>query len=258
MTKLIWDDPGTRLYESGVDRGVLYPRDGPGVVWNGLVSINETPSGAESSVQFIDGRKYRVEKTQEGFQATIEAFSYPREFEEYDGISNLYTAQHRESFNFSYRSLIGNDVDNIEHGYKIHLVYNALATPSSKQYATLAADIEPSTMAWDISTSPEFIPGFKPAAHIVISSVSAYPWVLQPLEDILYGTETSQPRFPTTEEILELFENGAILKIIDHGDGTWTAIGPDEVIQMLDPTTFEISWPSAVYLDSETYKISSL
>lgn len=257
MTKLSWGDPGKRFFEAGVDHGVLYPRVGPGVAWNGLIAVEEAPSGGEADIYYMDGQKYQKRRRREGFEATITAFTYPEEFEEYDGYSDTHLSQQRrKSFNFSYQTRVGNDLVGAELGYQIHLVYNALATPSSKAYKTTDGGIDPTKFSWNISTTPEFFPQGA-GAHLIVASLSAYPTALQPLEDMLYGTSDTASHFPTSEELFDIFENAALLKIIDHGDGSWTAIGPDEWIQMLDSTSFAITTPSAYFISDDTYKISS-
>lgn len=258
MTRISWGDSGTRFFEAGVDRGVLYLSDNSGVVWNGLRSVKEAPSGAEISIKYIDGEPYNSGRAQEGFAATIEAYTYPQEFEEYDGLSDLVTGQVRKAFNFSYRTLVGNDVDGLDAGYKIHIVYNALAKPSGAAYATQDDGNEATAFSWDISTTPIRVADGRHSSHVVIDTRVAYPGTIQQLEDVLYGSDGLDSMLPSIDDILAIFENNAILKITDNGDGTWTAEGPDSAISMLDDKTFEITWPSAVYIDTELYQISSL
>lgn len=205
----------------------------------------------------MDGRKYQKRRQRESFMATLTAFTYPMEFEEYDGYSDSHmTQQRRKKFNLSYQTRVGNDLQGMDLGYQIHLVFNALATPSDKAYKTVDSGIDPTKFSWQISTTPEVFPESS-GAHLIVSSLSAYPGALTPLEEMLYGTVDTTPRFPTAEELFDIFENAALLKIIDHGDGTWTAIGPDEWIQMLDSTSFAITTPSAHYTSEDTYRISS-
>ena len=249
MTKLSWHESGKHFYEAGVDQGAFYPENAPAVSWNGLVSVKETPSGDTKSIVYIDGLRYQNQLSLGSFAASIEAYTYPNEFDEYKG-----------PFGFCYRTQIGNDLDGTDYGYKLHLVYNALATPTAKEYSSINDSSEAIAFSWDISTTPVPLIGSRPTAHIVVES-PAYSWVFSDLEDILYGTELTEPRFPSIDEVIQLFENDSILKITDNGDGTWTAesrSGFDNIIQMLDTTTFQISWPSAVFIDSESYTISSL
>jgi len=254
MTRLIWNESGSRYYETGVDRGVFYPPGKTGVPWNGLVSVREAPSGSGKSERYFDGEKYYVESTADSFSGTIEAFTYPEAFEPYDGMDDRHLAHQRsrKPFNLSYRTMNGDDV------YSLHLAYNVLVEPTARPYTSQAEDVEPITFSWDFTTLPVHVPGAKPTAHIIMLTRISYSWTLKDLEDVLYGKEGEDARFPTPQEVMELVESNAVVRIVDHGDGTWSAIGPDDVIQMLDDTTFQIDWPSAVYLDEDTYRISSL
>lgn len=258
MTRLTWNESGSRFYEAGVDRGVLYPKDQPGVPWNGLVSVEEAPSGVEARPRYWDGIPYQDSRSGGSFTATISAFTYPREFEEYDGLSErIFTRQTRKSFGFAYRTKHGTD-ENPDHGYRIHLVYNAHATPSERAYSSLDTDIEAMLLSWEIETTPFAIAGLHPSAHLIVDSTAIYPWALASLEDILYGSELGPPRLPSPSEIVKLIEDASIVQITDNGDGTWTAEGPDDVVYLTDSTTFEIDWPSAVYIDDQSYSVSSL
>lgn len=257
MTRITWGSPGARLFETGVDRGVFYPIDGAGVPWNGLTAINEAPSGGDTVDNHIDGQKFKSQRRVESFAFTLEAYSYPPEFELYDGVIDFRVSQRRRPFNFSYRTLLGNDTDGTSFGYKIHLVYNAMASPSPMDYKTISDTADVTPFSWAVSTAPVKM-GDTSSAHMIIDTRVAYPWVIEELENLLYGTSDTEALFPSPSDILSMFENASILKIIDNGDGTWTATGPDSAIQMLDSHTFQISWPSAVYIDEHTYKISSL
>jgi hypothetical protein len=259
----VWDSVGERPYENGVDRGVLYVDD-IGYVWNGLISVSEEPSGGETRSFYIDGIKFLSLSSVEDYQAMIQAYSSPPEFAVCDGTRSLYsglvvTQQRRKSFGFSYRTLIGDDTSS-QRGYKIHLVYNALAEPSQRQNNTLNDSPEASTYSWAIDAVPPLNVslGFKPTAHFIIDSTAMPTEVLTALEDILYGNESDDPRLPSQTEILALFESYAVVQVTDNGDGTFTVVGPDEVIQMIDSTTFQITWPSAVPINSTTYTLSSL
>lgn len=256
MTRLIWGDVAVRTIEAGVDRGVLYPVNGVGVAWNGLVAVKESPSTLTESIRYFDGEKYRNRSHADSFAGTIEALTYPDEFAVYDGYSDSRVSnQRRKTFGLSYRTrILGADGDL---GYKLHLVYNALVQPSGRAYSSLATSTDPENFAWDFTTTPMRLSGLRPTAHVVIDSTVTHAWTMTAIEDLLYGTGVANPRLPTPEELIELFESGTILRIIDHGDGTWTATGPDEAIQMLDATTFQISWPTAVYIDEVTFQISS-
>lgn len=257
MTQIIWGETGTHRFSVGVDRGVLFLQNGRGIPWNGLVSVKETPSGSDVIENYIDGQKFFSRRSPEEYSATIEAFTYPLEFEEYDGIGQYATGQRRKSFGFSYRTLIGNDADGIDSGYLLHLVYDATTLPVTRKNLTVASSADPNLFSWVVTTTPREFAG-NTGSHLVIDSTIAYPWVMDAIEDMLYGSSVSDPKLPSPQEVLGLFEESSILKITDHGDGTWTAEGPDSAITMLDSTVFEITWPSALYIDGVTYKISSL
>lgn len=194
-----WDATGEHLYETGVDRGVLYPYDnenstyGAGVAWNGLTSVSQNPSGAEASDFWADNIKYLNLRSGEDFGATIEAYTYPDEFAECDGSAEVATGvkigqQTRKMFGFSYRTLIGNDTNGQDHGYKIHLIYGATAAPSERSYSTVNESPEPMTMSWEINTVPVPVTNYKPTAHIEIDSTKCDSTKLGNLEKILYGT----------------------------------------------------------------------
>lgn len=216
MAKLKWDQTGERLYETGVDRGVLYVYDtegskyGTGVAWNGLTAVNETPSGAESNPQYADNIKYLDLYSAEEFGATIEAFTYPAEFEECDGSAELVKGvtigmQNRKMFGFSYRTMIGNDTEGTDHGYKLHLVYGAKASPSEKSRSTVNDSPEAVAFSWEVTTTPVNVEGFKPTAHLVIDSTKADSTKLKALEDKLYGDDSSgEATLPLPDEVKTL------------------------------------------------------
>ena len=218
MTKIKWDQIGERFYETGVSNGVLYVYDaanktyGNGVAWNGLTAVNQSPSGAEPTALYADNIKYLNLMSTEEFGATIEAYTYPDEFAECNGESELGTGitvgqQKRSTFGFCYQTKIGNDVDS-DLGYKIHLVYGALAKPSAKDYATVNDSPEAITFSWEISTTPVDVPGMKPTATVEIDSTKCDAAKLEALKDLLYGTENSEPTLPMPERIIELLGNG--------------------------------------------------
>lgn len=263
MSKLKWGEVGSRFYEAGVDRGVLYVGDSEGVVWNGLISVTESPSGADITPRFIDGVKYLNYSKDDDFTGKLEAYTSPYEFDACDGTlevrNGLFaTQQVRKPFNLSYRTRIGNDLDGLDKGYKIHLIYNAVATPSDRQYNTLGDSTDTLTLSWNIESSSVSVPGVSRTSHLIIDSTLAYSWAIEALENVLYGTATTPARFPTAEEVVTIFEDNSILKITDNGDGSWTAEGPSSIITMLDATTFQIDWSSAIPINSTTYLISSL
>lgn len=263
MTALTWDQVGEKVYETGADHAVLYISGGVGVAWNGLISVSENTSGGESSEYHFDGNKYLDLVANEDFQATIVAFTYPDEFEQCDGTREILPGflvglQPRTRFGLSYRTKIGNDVDGIDYGYKLHLVYNALASSSDKTYSTLSETSDPSNFSWTINAVPEIVDGFKPSAHFIIDSRNISPENLQSLEDILYGNESNDPRLPTPFEIIGILSgSGPVITVQDNGDGTWVVIGPDELITMTSATTFQIDDINATVLNSDTYEIST-
>jgi hypothetical protein len=221
-----------------LDRGVFYPKTGPGVVWNGLTSVKENPSDVEDHIRYVDGVKTHNRRNLGVFAGSIEAYTYPSSF--YDSV----LAQRRQTnFGLTYRT-----------EDKIHLVYNISVAPSTYNYES--GSTEP--FRWNFTTLPVEVPGSRKSSHLVVDTSDAYSWTVEALEAVLYGTVDTQARLPMPDEVFQIFEDNSILQIIDHGDGSWTAIGPDEVIQMLDTTTFQINWPSAIYVDEESYTIHSL
>jgi hypothetical protein len=214
MFKLQWDQTGEKLYETGLDRGVLYVRDDKaaypnGVAWNGLISVTEGVSGGEANPFYADNIKYANVTSAEEFNPSIEAYMSPVEFDECDGSKEIAPGitigqQERKTFGLSYRSKIGNDVDDTEYGYKIHLVYGALAAPSEKSRQTVNESPELMTMSWECSTTPVAVTGFKPTAHLVINSKSTSADKLAELEKILYGDGETAARLPLPDEIIEL------------------------------------------------------
>lgn len=265
--KLFWSNTGERFFEAGIDRGVLYRKDHAGVVWNGLISVSENASGGEAKPYYIDGYKYAEASSLEEYESTIEAFTYPEEFEECDGSAAManglrITQQFRKPFGISYRTRIGNDINGLDHGYKLHIVYNARATPSERAYAALNESPEASSFSWDVTTRPKKFEdpsfGVKYGSHIVLDSRVVYPWAMEAVEKVLYGTESSDPRLPEPQELLALFVDNALLKITDNGDGTWTASGPDNIIEQLSNTEYTITSESVVQINEDTVQISSL
>ena len=215
MSKRIkWDQIGERLYETGTDRGVLYPfangKYSTGVAWNGLTGVTQSPEGAEPTALYADNVKYLNLMSAEEFKATITAYMYPDEFAACNGEAEIATGvkigqQTRSTFGLSYRTLIGNDTEGTNYGYNLHIVYGALASPSEKSYSTVNDSPEAMELSWGISTTPVEIPGFKPTAHVEINSTKVDPAKLAALEAILYGAE-EDARLPELAEIAELFK----------------------------------------------------
>ena len=215
MTALIWDAVGERMYETGVDHGVLYlANEGgdydTGFAWNGLVTVTESPTGAEATALYADNIKYLNIQSVEEFGATIEAYTYPDEFAECDGSASpevgvMVGQQTRRMFGLSYRTRVGNDVLGTAYGYKLHLIYGALAAPSEKAYSTINDTPEAITFSWEVSTTPTTDHGFSPTASIVIDSAKVDADALGELEDLLYGTVGSDPSLPTPDAVIALF-----------------------------------------------------
>lgn len=223
MSKLVWDKESERLYETGVNNGVLYTKDkngaySNGVAWNGLTGVTDNPTGAESTALYADNIKYLNLRSAEEYKCTIEAYTYPDEFMPCDGSAELAKGvtigqQPRKQFGFSYRTVVGNDTEGESYGYKIHLVYGCDAAPSSKGYNTINDNPDAITFSWEVSTTPVNVKGFKPTATVVIDSTATDPDKMQALLEILYGTDATvgddaapgtDPRLPLPDEILSL------------------------------------------------------
>ena len=228
MSKIVWDQTGERLYETGVRNGVLYPRSTTGtyprgVAWNGLTAVTESPTGAEATPLYADDIKYLNLLSNEEFGATVEAYTYPDEFAECDGSAELSPGvmigqQARKAFGLAYRTVLGNDTEYNDHGYKLHIIYNALAAPSEKAYATINDSPEAITFSWELTTSPENVTGHKPTASIVIDSTKVDAAKLKLLEDQLFGVTADAtakppvtavvPNLPLPDEIAAIFAKG--------------------------------------------------
>lgn len=218
MTKLVWDEIGKRLYELGVKRPVLYKPNTEGkyvdgVAWNGFTSVNQNPSGAESTPLFANDSKYLSLTSSEEFGATIEAYTYPKEFAECDGSAELIKGvrvgqQSRKPFGLSYVTTLGNDLLKEEYGYVIHLVYGCMAAPSSRQYETINKDPEAMKLSWELTTTPVAVEGKRPTAHLEIVSTDLEKDKLKKLEEILYGTESEAARMPLPDEIKSILAAG--------------------------------------------------
>lgn len=219
MSKLKWDQIGERLYETGVDKVVLFPMEstgqyGTGVAWNGISAVNESPSGAEPTALYANNGKYLNLISNEDFAATIEAFTYPDEFEECDGSKEIAPGvvigqQKRKVFGLAYRTLLGNDVDGNDHGYKLHLVYGCLAAPSENNHSTVNDSPEAGTMSWSVSTTPVEVADAKPTATVTIDSTKADKAKLKKLEDMLYGTEQAESKLPLPAEVISVMKDAA-------------------------------------------------
>lgn len=214
MPKLVWDEAGKHFYETGVDHGVLSVigadgTNGTPVVWNGLTSVTESPSGAEESKIYADNVKYLGLRSAEDLGGTIECYVYPDEFEACDGVKEFgkgvtIIQQTRSAFNLAFRTVLGNDTAGNDYGYKLHLIYNATANPSEKAHSTINDSPEATTLSYEFTTTPIQVSGFKPTSELIIDSTKVGAGVMAKIEDLLYGTKAAEPKFPTPAEILPL------------------------------------------------------
>lgn len=243
MTKLEWGASGTRFFEAGTDRGVLYLPGMAGVPWNGLTGVKEAPSGGDPVPYYLDGQKYQNISSSEEYAATVEAFSSPMEFDVCDGTASVHnglfiTQQPRKPFSLSYRTKIGNDVDGLDHGYKIHLVYNALASPANYENTTISDTAEPLKLSWDISTIPVSVYGHKSSAHLILDSRYTDPVLMTIMEDTLYGNDVQDPSIPEAQAIANLYSLYGDLIITPLALGEYDAKGGP--VQIDGPATFTI------------------
>lgn len=218
MSKLVWDKSGERLYETGVKNCALYVRDesgsatngySTGVAWNGITSLTESPSGAEASAVYADDIKYLNLISAEDFGATINAYTYPEEFEACDGSGQIAKGitigqQKRKSFCLAYKTTLGNDTENNDHGYKLHIIYGATASPAEKEYATINDSPEAIEFSWEMSTTPVNVTGFKPTASLVIDSTKTDKAILTKIEEALFGSEETEPHILMPDEIMAI------------------------------------------------------
>lgn len=216
--KLKWDEAGKKLYETGVDRGVVYPlaagKYPKGYAWDGLIGVNESPSGAEPTALYANNKKYQDLMSAEEFGGTINAYTYPDEFAECDGSKELapgvyISQQSRKAFGMTYRTLIGNDELGTDYGYKIHLVYGAKASPSEREHNTVNDSPEAAELSWEFSTTPVDVPGAKPTSHIVIDSTKIDAEKLAALEAMLYGSGDTEAQLPLPEDLIALIGGAA-------------------------------------------------
>lgn len=261
MALLVWDQSGERRYEAGVDHAVLYPRGGVGVVWNGLISVNEIPANGGVSSYYIDGIKYLDKAIVDEFTARLEAYTYPDEFSECEGFGEHAWGfrvgnQRRLPFDLSYRTKVGNDVDGADHGYKLHFIYNALAASSDRNYQTYSDSPEPVTFSWEITTTPVLVPGFRPSAHIILDSTRMPPEAMAVVEAALYGSETTDPTFPQPGEIIALIESSIGLTVVVDENGVFTASGPDTAVSLVSPTTYQLSANNVDMVDPNTFVVT--
>jgi len=261
MTRLDWNPIGSKIFETGVDRGVLYVPGQNGVVWNGLVSVIETPSGGETRSFYYDGKKFLTVASSEEMAGTINAYYSPPEFDICDGSlepkDGVYAwQQRRSSFGLSFRTKTGNDINGLDSSYKIHIIYNILASPSERPYKTNSSEPEPLVLSWEYTTKPVPFPGCMPTAHITIDSAKASASIVSEIEDILYGSYTTNARLPLPYEILSLF--GAYdIQVVDNGNGIFTISGDPVAVTFLSDGTYRITSESVVQITDGEFNISS-
>ena len=243
MTRLKWHSQNGSGSEIGVSRGVVYPAHYPVEIWAGLTAVNEAPE-SDSKAYYADGEKRFDKETLENFVASVEAFTYPEIIDNEKAIF----------LGFTYRSEI------IDGRYRLHLVYNPRFVVSDHQYTSIDEALEPSNCVWDLVTTPVNIYGYAPTAHLILETNQDYSSTIKAIEDILYGTDVSEPYWPDAKVVIDIVNNSGqfdTLLIIDHGNGMWTAVGPDNIVRFLDDTTFEINASTVEYINEDTYRVSS-
>lgn len=245
MTRVEWDT-GVRNFSQGVQQGVLYPQQAPGVAWNGLTSVTEKGQTAPGEV-YVEGQKVSDTSTPSVFTGTLVAFTYPDEFEVYAGVVSGVTAQNRPSFGLCYRT-----------SSEIHLLYNVTITPPNAQFQTMNDTPTPTSFSWDIVAIPVPVLHVRPTAHLVVALSEASPDSISDLEALIYGDDSDDPSLPDPATVIGIFESHTTLMITDNGNGSWSASGPDDVVTMLDGVTFQINWPSAKIISSTEYILYSL
>lgn len=262
-TTIIWDEVGSRTYESGIDRGVIYPANGVGVPWNGITSVSEKLEGNETTALYFEGVKYAEEVVPGEYAATISAYTYPDELVEFEGnleVGNglFVTGQRPKRFGLSYRTKIGNDEDGDNAGYKIHVVYNLLAVPSSRNYSSINNSTSPLEFQWDVTAIPSEIPGYRPTAHLIFDSRKIEANLFADLEATLYGDGSTDATLPAASTLAGFISSWVVIRIIDNQDGTWTAEAEGNYIEMVDATTYKINNANTKTLDVNSYSISNL
>ena len=261
MTRLTWSQLTDRYFETGLDRGVLYLKDGRAVPWNGLTSVDE--SGADSATAYyMDGRPILFFPKPKEYSATLKAFTYPDEFSALMGVEEVtdgmyLDSQQHDSFGLCYRTMIGNAVDPDRAGYKIHLIYNVTMTSSGSSYQTLSNAINPSEFAWEVQAVPVAVTGYRPTAHIIIDTRHMDPARLAEIEEMLYGSSTVDASLPDPQVIFDALTFGDGIVITDNGDGTWSAEGSYHNIYMIGDGVFQIDNVNAVDHGDGTYDIST-
>jgi len=261
VARLTWSKIEDRQFETGLDRGVLYPKNGSAVPWNGLTGVEEE-GGESSEAYYIDGRPFLFLPKPKEFSATLTAYTYPEEFSEIMGVAEAEAGMYLDSqmgdmFDLSYRTLIANSVDETGFGYKIHLIYNATVAPPGSSYETLSDDVNPSEFSWEIAAVPVPIEGFRPTAHVMIDTRHADADKLSEFEALLYGDDNNPASIPDPSTILEILGYGDSIEITDNEDGTWTAVGSLHNVHIIGDDIFEINNVTATDHGDGTYDVSS-
>lgn len=261
MTRLVWSKPEDRLYETGLDRGVLYLNDGRAVPWNGLTSV-EQQGGEEVQTYYMDGRPFLHLPKPREYVATLSAYTYPDEFSAVMGVSEtadgMYLdSQQGDSFNLSYRTLIGGDVNAQRRDYKIHLIYNASVNPSASSHEALSDSVNPVEFSWEIQAVPEALAGFRPTAHVVLDTRHLDSIRLTELEVMLYGDASTAPEFPDINELFNLLNFGDVVVVYDNADGTWMAEGSYRYVYMTGNGVFQLDNVDAVDNGDGTYTMTT-
>jgi hypothetical protein len=262
MATLTWDNVGTREFETGVDRGVLYLASGAGVSWNGLVSISESPTGQDVTPLYFDGRKYLDFVSPKEFSGTITAFTYPDEFMVYEGIASFSNGiqidnQNKKLFSLSYRTRIGNDV-NENAGYKIHILYDLTAVPNDIEHSSISDSTKPIEFEWSITSRPKTVYGYRPTSHVIIDSTKISSGTLTTIEDLLYGTSITSSQLPSIETLRTLIPTGEpALTVINNGNGVYSISGSDSIVYFVTPSVAEIVSSNAIVIDATTIQLST-
>lgn len=258
MSKLSWDNPESQIFETGLDRGVLYLDEKNIVPWNGLISADVSANDKSITPIYFNGKKTFDLINPGDFTVNVKAFTYPEAFSAYSGTTEVsqglyFDNQTVKSFGLSYRTLVGNSEEGTALGYKIHILYNLFASAESVSYSTINSSTEPLYFSWSLSSKPEKVTNYRQTAHIILDSTKMHYIPFGIIEDILYGTDFSAPRLPTLDELVSYFT----ITVLDNGDGTWTAEGPDYLFNMLNSSLFEIDTYNAVYIDADLFRASS-
>lgn len=265
MPELVWDKVGERRFSVGVDRGVLYLPSGRGVVWNGLTSVEDSStSDRPTGTVYLDGIKTLEYQSGGDYSGKLKAFTYPEEFDAINGVMPHPSAegmfiheQTPQKFGLSYRTRIGDDVNSIEAGYRLHILYGLSVVPDAITNTTLGEQIAPEEFSWSLSGTPVKVANARPTSHLSFDSTKIDANQLEALEEVLYGSETSNPRLPEPDELIELLTGDYIILIIDHGDGSWSAYGPDERFSEPNPGEFQITDVDATVIDPDTYTVET-